>query len=187
LSAATGRAKLNEWPYISPGPVLDAGITLPSSLGKQKATTVVNPFTVVAPHADTKSAGRCFRVMPQSNIDKTLPGPNLDALTAERVFGWKNVHKHAGSLIGKKQDKAGHWRLAKVPSYSTNPIHAYSIEERMKQLGRLDRYLRELFRITRSKNIPSEWASPDQRCQAAIKAVRQYGQVIPLSERRRRG
>ena len=33
----------------------------------------------------------------------------------------------------------------------TNPIHASSIEERMKQLGRLDQYLRELFRLTRSK------------------------------------
>jgi hypothetical protein len=40
---------------------------------------------------------------------------------------------------------------------------------------------KELSKITRSKNIPSEWASPDQRCRAAIKAVGQYGQVIPLS------
>ena len=55
----------------------------------------------------------------------------------------------------------------------------------MKQVGRLDRYLRELSKITRSKNIPSEWASPDQRCRAAIKAVGQYGQVIPLSGSRK--
>jgi hypothetical protein len=54
----------------------------------------------------------------------------------------------------------------------------------MKQVGRLDRYLRELSKITRSKNIPSEWASPDQRCRAAIKAVGQYGQVIPLNRNR---
>jgi hypothetical protein len=105
--------------------------------------------------------------------------------TAEKVFGWKNVHKHEGALVGKKQDKAGRWRLAKVPYYSTNPVHAYSIEDRMKQLGRLDHYLRELFRITRSKNIPSDWASPDQRCRAAIKAVGQYGQVRPLSGSRK--
>jgi len=39
---------------------------------------------------DTKSTGRYFQ---------------LDALTAEKVFGWKNVHKHEGSLVGKKQDK----------------------------------------------------------------------------------
>jgi hypothetical protein len=97
--------------------------------------------------------------MAQSAIDKIPPGPNLDTLTAEKVFGWKNVHKHEGALVGKKQDKAGRWRLAKVPFYSTNPIHAYSIEERIKQLGCLDRYLKELSKITHAKNVPSEWAS----------------------------
>jgi hypothetical protein len=51
----------------------------------------------------------------------------------------------------------------------------------MKQLRRLDRYEKELSKITRSKNIPSDWASPDQRCRAAIKAVGQYGKVISLS------
>jgi len=117
--------------------------------------------------------------------DKIPPGPKLDALTAEKVFGWKNVHKREGSLVGKKQDKAGHWRRAKVPNYSTNPLHSYSVENWMKQLGRWDHYLRELFRITRSKNIPSDWASPDQRCRAAIRAVGQYGQVIPLSRGRK--
>jgi len=74
--------------------------------------------------------------MAQSVLDKIPPGPKLDALTAEKVFGWKNVHKHEGTLVGKKQDRAGRWRLAKVPYYSTNPVHAYSIEDRMRQLGR---------------------------------------------------
>jgi hypothetical protein len=32
--------------------------------------------------------------MAQSAIDKIPLGPKLDALTAEKVFGWKNVHKH---------------------------------------------------------------------------------------------
>jgi hypothetical protein len=105
--------------------------------------------------------------------DKIPPGPKLDALTAEKVFGWKNIHKHEGAIVGKKQDKAGHWRSAKVPNYSTNPLHSYSVENRMKQLGRLDRYQKELAKITRSKNIPSDWATPDQRCRAAIKAVGQ--------------
>jgi hypothetical protein len=123
--------------------------------------------------------------MPQSAVDKIPPGPKLDELMADKVFGWKNVHKHEGSLVGKKQDKAGRWRLAKVPNYSTNPLHAYGIEERMKQLERLDKYQNELSKITRSKNIPSDWASPDQRCRAAIKAVGQYGQVIPLSRSRK--
>ena len=38
----------------------------------------------------------------QSAVDKILPGPKLDALTAEKVFGWKNVHKHhdRGALYG---------------------------------------------------------------------------------------
>jgi hypothetical protein len=55
----------------------------------------------------------------------------------------------------------------------------------MKQNGRLDRYQKELAKITRAKDIPSEWASPDQRCRAAIKAMGQYGQVIPLSRTRK--
>jgi hypothetical protein len=54
--------------------------------------------------------------MPQSAVDKIPPGPQLDALTAEKVFGWQKVHKHQGALVGRKQDKAGRWQLAKVPS-----------------------------------------------------------------------
>ena len=45
---------------------------------------------------------------------KSHPG-QLDALTAEKVFGWKTVHRHEGALVGKRRDKAGRWRLAKVP------------------------------------------------------------------------
>ena len=141
----------------------------------------------VALTAATQSTGLCFQVMAQSAIDKIPPGLKLDALTAEKVFGWRNVHQHndRGGLYGKRQDKLGHWRLAKVPNYSTNPVHAYSIEERMKQLGRLDRYQNELFKITQATNIPSEWASPDQRCRAAINALGQYGRVIPLNRSRK--
>jgi hypothetical protein len=91
--------------------------------------------------------------MAQSAIDKIPSGPKLDALTAEKVFGWKDVHKHEGSLVGKKQDKVGQWRLAKVPYYSTNPVHPYLIENRIAQLGRLEQYKRELYRMTRSKSI----------------------------------
>jgi hypothetical protein len=53
-----------------------------------------------------------------------------------------------------------------VLNYSTNP--------------RLDRYQKELSKTAHTKNVPSEWATPDQRCRAAIKAVGQYGRVIPL-------
>src|SRR5215813_8658744 len=104
----------------------------------------------------TKSTGRSIQVMAQMAIDKILPGPKLDALTAEKVFGWRNVHQHddRDGFYGKRQDKTGYWRLAKVPPYSTNFLNAYSIEGRMEQLGRLDRYLRQLFRITHANNSP---------------------------------
>ena len=90
-----------------------------------------------------------FIGMTNKALDKIPPGPKLDALTAEKVFGWRKVHKHEGSLVGRKQDKAGHWRRAKVPNYSTNPLHSYSVENRMKQLGRMDRYEKELSKISR--------------------------------------
>lgn len=110
------------------------------------------------------------RHMGKKAADKISTGAELDALTAQKVFGWKHVHKHDGELIGKKQDKAGRWRSAKVPSYSTDPVHAYAIGERMKQLGRSERYLKELSRITRAKRIPTDWATPEQRAKAALKA-----------------
>jgi hypothetical protein len=107
-------------------------------------------------------------------LDTIPPGRQLDTLTAEKVFGWQKVHKHNGALVGRKQDKAGRWRRAKVPNYSTNPLHSYSVENRMKQLvERSDQYPKELAKITHAKDIPSDWASPDQRCRAAIKAVGQ--------------
>jgi hypothetical protein len=34
-------------------------------------------------------------------------GTVLDALTAEKVFVWKNVHKHNGTLYGKSRTKQG--------------------------------------------------------------------------------
>jgi hypothetical protein len=53
----------------------------------------------------------------------------------------------------------------------------------MRQLARLDGYQKELSKITHTKNIPEEWAAPDQRCRAAIKAM---GWVIPLNKNRKR-
>lgn len=95
----------------------------------------------------------------------------LTKATAERVFGWKSLRRHKGVLVGKKQDRAGHWRKAKVPDYAGDQRFAYAIVERMKELGRLDRYLRELSRITKTKDLPAEWATPEQRCQAALKVT----------------
>ena len=79
---------------------------------------------------------------------------------------------HDGEIVGKKQDKAGRWRSARVPSFSTDPVLAYAIDDRMKQLGRSDRYQKELGKITRAKKLPPEWATPEQRARAALKAVR---------------
>ena len=92
--------------------------------------------------------------------DKLPPGPELDALTAEKVFGWKNVHKHNGALVGKKQDKAGHWRSAKVPHFSADPLQDYAIDERMKQLGRSEQYAKELSRIATAKKVPRRVGFP---------------------------
>lgn len=66
--------------------------------------------------------------MPKKAPKRNLSGPELTKATAEKVFGWKNVHKHDGELIGKKQDKLGRWRTAKVPDYS-DPAEAYAIDE----------------------------------------------------------
>jgi hypothetical protein len=109
--------------------------------------------------------------MAKKSTDKILSGSQLAIATAEKVFGWKNVHKHGGELIGKKQDKLGRWRRARVPSYSSDPVHAYAIDERLKQLGRSERYLKELSKTTKAKNLPSEWATPEQRSRAALKAL----------------
>jgi hypothetical protein len=102
----------------------------------------------------------------------TPAGAALDAATAQSVFGWKNVHTHDGVLVGKKPDRAGRWRRAKVPNYSTDPLHAYLIDQRMEQLGRSERYLKELAKLIRGKNLPADWATPEQRARAALKVMR---------------
>jgi len=53
--------------------------------------------------------------MAQKVASITRPGAALDAATAERVFGWKNVHKYRGVLVGKKQDRAGRCDALKFP------------------------------------------------------------------------
>jgi hypothetical protein len=148
------------WQSTSPVRVLGAAITLASSLQNPKAGSL-NASTVIAPCADTKSTGPYLaKAMARLTIDQIPVGPMLDTLTAEKIFGWKSVHRHGGSLVGRKRDKAGHWRLAKVPCFSTNFLHAYAIVGRVKDLGRLDRYRQELAKAARFTKIPSDWASP---------------------------
>ena len=69
--------------------------------------------------------------MAKKSAGKILSDSQLAIATAEEIFGWKNVHKHDSELIGKKQDKLGRWRTAKVPEYSTDPTQAYAIDERI--------------------------------------------------------
>jgi hypothetical protein len=108
----------------------------------------------------------------QDRVEKIASGPELNALVADRVMGWKNVERQDGRYWGRKQDKAGRWRRAAVCDYCENPTDAYLIDERIKQLGLLEKYRQELTKITRAKKIPVEWASPDQRCRAALKTVK---------------
>jgi hypothetical protein len=58
--------------------------------------------------------------MPKKAPERELRCSELTAAIAENFFGWKNVHDHNGELIGKKQDKLGRWRLAKLPDYSSD-------------------------------------------------------------------
>lgn len=109
---------------------------------------------------------------PAVKIEAMQPGPALDALVAERVMGWKNVERQGSRSWGKKQDKAGRWRRAAIPDYSEDPATAYAIDERMRELGVAKTYSRELAKITRARNLPVEWATPHQRCRAALKTVK---------------
>lgn len=117
--------------------------------------------------------------MAKKASQQELNSERLTKAMAEQVFGWKTVHKYHGKLIGKKQDKVGHWRKATVPSYAANQRLAYTVDERMKQLGRFEHYARELARITKANNLPAEWATPEQRCQAALKASTRHLHVAP--------
>jgi hypothetical protein len=40
-------------------------------------------------------------------IDKIPPGRKLDALAAEKVFGWRNVHQHEGTLVSRIEPDTG--------------------------------------------------------------------------------
>lgn len=108
---------------------------------------------------------------------KEIPaGPELDALVAAKVMGWKRVRRDNGKADvyrGKKPDKLGRWRSADVRPYSTNPADSYLIDKRMAKLGLAAKYSKELARITHGRNMPVEWASPEQRCRAALKTVKQ--------------
>jgi hypothetical protein len=111
------------------------------------------------------------------NKHKLPLGRELDAKIAEDVMGWENVHRAntgkggASEYVGKKPDKLGRFRKARVPDFCNNPRIAAEIEPRMKQLGIWKQYETELSRITRADGLPSQWGTPEQVCHAALKAV----------------
>jgi len=51
-----------------------------------------NWFVVISTRAIGRAAG--FVDAARSGGDSLKTGLKVDALTAEKVFGWKNVHKH---------------------------------------------------------------------------------------------
>jgi hypothetical protein len=110
--------------------------------------------------------------MAQTDFDKVPAGPELDALTAERVFDWKDIERRKHQPWGKRKDRGGRWRSARVPDYSTDPTYADDLEQRMIEVGLREDYLKELGRATRAKGLPTDWAPPDQHCRAAIKAIK---------------
>jgi len=107
---------------------------------------------------------------------QNLSGDDLTVAVAQNVFGWKQVHEHKGELIGKKQDNAGRWRTAKVPNYANDPHQASAIEERMEQLGRSARYLKERSkRLLKSKTFPANGRHRSKKVEQRSKPSRENG------------
>lgn len=58
-----------------------------------------------------------------------------------------------------------------MPDYANDQHQAYAIDERMRQLGRSERYIKELAKISKPDNLPPEWATAEQRSRAALRAM----------------
>ena len=111
------------------------------------------------------------------NIDKIPAGPELNAIVAEHVMGWKDLQRQSDRYWGRKKDKAGRWRRAAVHDYCNEPTTSYLIEERMRELGLFDKYEQELAKIAKTEKLPALWAAPDQRCRAALRIVKNSGKA----------
>jgi hypothetical protein len=119
--------------------------------------------------------------------DNLRPGPELDAAVAETVMGWKDVRRETGTagFRGKRPDKLGRFRAARVPPYSTEPREAAALGPRLEQLGRFQQFLKELAKSAHAAGVPAEWAPPDHLCRAALSAVGgRRGAKAPPAERR---
>lgn len=126
-------------------------------------------------HAATGSLGSCSAARDterKSCKPMASKSNSLNAEIAETVFGWEAVHSHEGRLIGKKPDKLGRMRTAKVPDYAGEPTLGTAIDERMKELGKEALYLKTLARLTDKEKLPVHWATPEHRLKAALAVVR---------------
>jgi len=62
-------------------------------------------------------------------------GLGLTVVKAEKVFGWKNVHKQDGELIGKKQDKL--CLTTRVSANEQAEAHLNGVEQRIMATWKL--------------------------------------------------
>ena len=111
-----------------------------------------------------------------SKVDRHGAKPELDAQVAKKILGWKNVHRdhkngNPDEVLAKKPDRAGRWRQTKVPNFSGDIGNIRVIENRLQQLGIFDLYTKELAKIALAKNLPVDWATPEQCCKAALSVV----------------
>ena len=67
-----------------------------------------------------------------------------------------------GELIGKNRTRRDAGEQGKCRTNANDQRHAHPIDDQMKKLGRLERYDKELAKITKAKNLPPEWATPEQ-------------------------
>jgi hypothetical protein len=83
------------------------------------------------------------------------------------------LEKRPQTQRGAYREEAGQTRaLANSESAGLlDPAEAYAIDERMKHLGGWERYVKELSKLTKEKNLPSGWATREQRSRPAIKAM----------------
>ncbi|HEX2385576.1 MAG TPA: hypothetical protein VHL99_03380 [Candidatus Binatia bacterium] len=118
--------------------------------------------------------------------DELKPGPEMDALVAEAVMGWKDVRRESGGAgyRGKRPDKLGRFRAARVPPYSTEAREAAALGPRLERLGRYRQFLKQLESMAHAANVPAEWAPPEYLCRAALTAVGMRAAQAPPAERR---
>jgi hypothetical protein len=89
----------------------------------------------------------CAHITNKKAVKRDLSGEQLAKSIAESIFGWKDVHKYGGQLLGKKQDRAGRWQKYKVPDYANDAVSRHAARKARAPIPR--RYNEELFRRCR--------------------------------------